>query len=211
MARFCGNCGKPLEEGAKVCGYCGTPVDENSARIPLTKTVDPERNRKLRKMGKIVAVLLILVVSLMIIVNIFSNFLGRKGLINKAMKAYMNYDIETLVTLSSDIYSYGILENAAEIYFENKVEQDLDFYESEAGHDYKIRYEINDIYDLSEWKTDERRESIASTYPEFDIDEIKKISEVDVTVFINGDQSFTRDLRFLLSKEDDGWRILFLE
>ena len=52
MARFCGNCGKPLEEGAKVCGYCGTPVDENSVRIPLTKTVDPERNGKLRKMGK---------------------------------------------------------------------------------------------------------------------------------------------------------------
>ena len=31
MGRFCGECGKPLEEGSKFCQFCGTPVVEETA------------------------------------------------------------------------------------------------------------------------------------------------------------------------------------
>ena len=38
MAKFCGNCGKPLGENNKVCGNCGTPVAVNETVSPTAQS-----------------------------------------------------------------------------------------------------------------------------------------------------------------------------
>lgn len=43
MAKFCGNCGKEVPEGAQVCLGCGKLVDEKKAE----KTTDPAAKSKL--------------------------------------------------------------------------------------------------------------------------------------------------------------------
>ena len=50
-----------------------------------------------------------------IAVNVVLKFTGYNGLLRKVMKAYETYDIEKLVSLSSNIYYYGE-ENYGEDY-----------------------------------------------------------------------------------------------
>lgn len=38
MAKFCGNCGKPLGENDEVCGNCGTHVAVNEAVPPTAQS-----------------------------------------------------------------------------------------------------------------------------------------------------------------------------
>ena len=72
-----------------------------------------------------------------IAVNVVLKFTGYNGLLRKVMKAYETYDIEKLVSLSSNIYYYGE-ENYGEDYFESKVGETLEFFETSVGHNYKF-------------------------------------------------------------------------
>lgn len=89
MAKFCGNCGKRLEEGAKVCGYCGTPVDEIRAENIPQKAVDTNK-----KKSKLVILLLFILVGATVVICILFNFLAEKDEVHKTMKVNTDSDIE---------------------------------------------------------------------------------------------------------------------
>ena len=162
MARFCGNCGAQIDENAKVCGQCGTPV-EDSTKMPPVKVVDSEKKKKNKKIFKAMIALALVAVVAVTAINVVSKFTGYNGLLRKVMTAYEGYDIDTLVSLSSDIYYYGE-EDYVESYFENSVGSALDSFETSVGHSYQFSYEVNETYTMSERKTKEVLDGIEYTY-----------------------------------------------
>lgn len=204
MAKFCGECGMQLDDDARVCGRCGTPVDKE---IPIP---GPNPN-KLKKKIKIMISFIIVAIIAVIAFNIASSFIGSKGLVRKVMKAYKNYDIQGLMSLSSDMYYYGS-EDESQMYFENSVGSDQDEYEEKVGHSYRLSYDINEIYDLSERRQDEMLDSIEYTYPDFDVDTISKISVASLNVTVKqGKKSITRNVNITMSKEGKDWKLLYID
>ena len=211
MAKFCGNCGTQLENNAKICGNCGTPLDGASTNIPGLKVTDPEKQKKMKKTVKRVVGLAILVAVAIIAFNIVSQFTGYNGLLRKVMTAYENYDIDTLVSLSSDMYYYGE-EDWVEYYFEYSVGDDLDSFESSVGHSYKLTYEVNVTYVMSERKVDEMLSEIEYSYSDFDVSIIEEVVVADLTVTAKqGSKSVNQDMDIVMTKENGTWRLLYIE
>lgn len=211
MAKFCGNCGAQLDEDARVCGQCGTPIDGAQIKISGLNIVDFEKKKKTKEKIKLVVIWAIIAAVAFSAFNVVYNFTGNRGLVRKVMTAYEEYDIDTLVWLSSDMYFYGG-EDTVESYFEYSVGSDLDDFESSVGHSYNLTYEVNEIYDLSERKQDEMLDNIEYLYPDFDISEIDKISVADITVTVKqGNKSVNRDVKITMSKEGKEWRLLYIE
>ena len=200
-----------MDDDAKVCGQCGTPLDGASTNISGLKVVDPEKQKKVKKAVKLAAVLAALVVVAVIALNIASKYTGYNGLLRKVMTAYENYDIDTLVSLSSDMYYYGE-EDWVEYYFEYTVGNNLDSFESSVGHSYKLSYEVDETYVVSERKADEMLNEIENTYADFDISVIDKIVVADLTLTAKqGSKSVNRDIKVIMSKENGVWKLLYIE
>lgn len=211
MAKFCGNCGAELTDDAKVCGQCGTPVSGASTNIAGLKIVDPEKQAKTQKMIKRVIGVAALVIVAVIAVNIVSAFTGSNGLLRKVMSSYEKYDIDGLVALSSDIYYYGE-EDWVEYYFEYSVGDDLDYFESYVGHNYKLSYDVKEVYTLSGRKLDTILDTINSTYPDFDSNAISQVKVADVEVTAKeGKSSASMSVQVTMTKENGTWKLLYIE
>ena len=211
MAKFCGNCGTELEDNAKICGNCGTPLEGVSDNIQRLKITDPKKQEKMKKMVKLVGGLAVLVIVAVIVLNVISQYTGYNGLLRKVMIAYEDYDIDTLISLSSDMYYYGD-EDWVEYYFEYNVGEDLDYFESAVGHSYKLSYKVNETYSMSERKVNELFEEIDNTYTDFDISVIKKIVVADLTLTAKqGNKSVDRDIDIIMTKEEGSWRLLYIQ
>lgn len=211
MAKFCGNCGTQLEDNAKICGQCGTPLDGASTNIPGLKVVDPEKQKKLKKVGKRIVALVALVIVAAIAINVVVQFTGYNGLLRKVMAAYEKYDIDTLISLSSDIYFYGD-EDWVENYFEYNVGDDLDSFESAVGHSYKLSYEVIETYKLSNRNFQSMLDDIAWSYKDFDHSVIEEIvvAKVNVTA-TQGKRSVDREIEITMTKENGKWKVLYIE
>ena len=211
MAKFCGNCGTPMEDNAKVCGNCGTPLEGGSSSIVKLKIEDPQKKEKFKKKIKTIFVISVLLVVGVVGINVITNFTGSKGLVHKIMAAYEKYDIDALIMLSSDIYYYDS-EDYVEQYFENSIGTDLDSFEMSVGHSYKLSYEVNEIYELSERKLKDTMENIEYKYPDFDPEFIEKVVVADITVTAKqGSKTMNQKVKITMSKEDDTWRLLYIE
>ena len=215
MAKFCGNCGTKLDDSAKVCGNCGTPLKGMSAKTPEVLIVDPEKKKKLEAKVKKIVKLCVAAVALILVAvltfNLVSNFTGHKGLLRKVMNAVEKYEIEELVSMSSDAY-YFAGEDYADFYFESNVGSVLDYLESSVGHGYKLSYEVYDVYTLSNRNMESLLENIAWDFSEFDASIVGKAVVANVTLTAkNGKDISSRDLTITMVKENGSWRLLYLE
>lgn len=210
MAKYCGNCGAKMDDAANVCGQCGTPVD-GTITISSVKIADPQKQKKFKKIFKIVIALVLVAAVGITTFNVVSKFTGYNGLIHKVMTAYEEYDIDTLVALSSDIYYYGE-ENYVEDYFENVVGTALDSFEASVGHSYQMSYEVKETYTLSERRSNEILEEIEYSYPDFDVSIIEELVNSDITVTAEQDGKLVDwDLNVTMSKENGSWKLLYIE
>lgn len=204
MNRYCGKCGAKLDGVERVCGRCGMPVEGDNLDYVINR----------RKSGgkiKIVISLFVIVIIAIIIIGIISNFVGKKGFVRKIMNAYKDYDIETLIENASDVYYYRSVEEM-ESYFESTVGNTLDYFEENAGHNYKFTYKISEIYDISERRKNEIYDDIENSYPEVSISIIDKLVVADVQMTAEKDgKSIISEVSLTLSKESDKWRILYIE
>lgn len=199
-----------MDDNAKICGRCGTPVDGNITTSSV-KIVDPEKEKKNKKIFKLAVALILVMAIALTTFNVVSKFTGYNGLIRKVMAAYETYDIDTLVSFSSDIYYYGE-EDYVEDYFENIVGTTLDSFELSVGHNYQMSYEIKETYTISERKTNEILEGIEYSYPDFDVSIIKELVAFDITVTAKqGSKLDDRDLNVTMSKEKGSWKLLYIE
>ena len=215
MAKFCGNCGTQLDDSAKVCGNCGTPLNGASPNIPGIKVVDPEKKKEMQKKVKKIIKLCVGLVALVLVViiayNLITAYTGYNGFLRKAMAAYEDYDIDALVSMSSDMYYYGS-EDYAEVYFEGTVGYVLDSLESSVGHNYKLSYEVKETYSLSNRNFESMLDEISWIFTEFDTSVIEDIVVAEITVTAQqGSKSVNRDLKVTMSKEDGTWKLLYID
>lgn len=211
MANYCGKCGAKVNNNAKVCGRCGAPIKGVSSTSPGKEDFGSKAAIKAKKSVALAIALVALVIIVALAATIVSSFIGCKGLLRKTMAAYENYDIDTLVSLSSDVYYYGD-GDWVEDYFENSIGADLDFFESLAGHKYKFSYKVNELYDASNRKEHELISGIENTYPDFDVALIEKIVIANLTVTAKqGRESASIDIEVTMTKENGTWRILYID
>jgi len=210
MAKYCGNCGAQMADSARVCGNCGTHFGGGAIKV-----FDPEkkkaRDRKTKRIIKLCVGLVVLALVAVLAFQVINKFTGYNGLVRKVMTAYEEYDIEALVDMSSDMYYYGS-DDYAEYYFENAVGYELDYFESEVGHNYKLSYEVDEIYTLSRRNMDTILDDISWMYSDFDVSMIEQIVVANITVTARqGSKSVDRDLKITMSKEEGTWKVLYID
>lgn len=210
MEKFCGNCGSKWDDDARVCGNCGTPLEERITDSSSTKFVNSEGQKKITRIIYAVIGLLIIVFATKFIVKNLPNFVGAKGMVRQIMQAYEKYDIDALVSLSSDKYFYDD-EYSDEEYFKYSVGTGLDSLEFYVGHNYKFSYEVKEIYKVSDRRKEEILDTLEDCYPDFDISIIERIVVAEVNVTAKGEgKSRTSNLEITLSKENGKWKLLYL-
>lgn len=211
MAKFCGNCGMQLEDNAKVCGRCGTPFDGESTNIPSLKITNPDNQKKMKKTVKLVVGLVALIIVALIAFNVVSQYTGYNGLLRQVMTAYKNYDIDTLISLSSDMYYYGE-EDWVEYYFETAIGNNLDYFDSYVGYNYKLSYGVQKAYTLSGRKLNTILDNIKLAYPDFDINTISQVKMADVNVTAKeGKSSVSISVQVTMAKENGKWKLLYID
>lgn len=208
MAKFCGNCGAGLNGHEKVCGQCGMPVN---GFIPEKKNGGPKSKKKIKKRVGLVIFLVIIAFVVYLAVNLILSHTGHRGLLRKVVNAYESYDIDTLVSFSSDVYYYSD-ETYVESYFSDSVGTVLDMIEDSLGQSYDISYVVNDVSEASGRTYNKITESLSTSYPDFDTDIISNIVLYDITITAeDGDNICNIDMELTFTKEDGTWRILYLD
>lgn len=208
MSKFCGNCGTQLEDDARICGQCGTPYSgdtNNKQQIPGINKMSLEKKRRIKFIVKLSVVAIVLIIITVIAINIISFFTGYKGAVNKAINAYKNYDIETLLTMTSDISFYGMDATQVENSISQSVSAKLDALEAEAGHDMNLSYEIIDSYKLSDRKYQEFLKYIENNY-NYDSSDISEVYLVKIKVTAKGSlgqTSVTNNNLYLINEHSD--------
>lgn len=216
MAKFCGNCGNQLNDNDRVCGNCGMPcqnlpVVQQYAGVPaVKKQMNPKTKKRIKLIAILSGVLIVLIIVAVIAFNIISENTGYKGTLNKAMDAFEKYDIDTLISMTSDI-SFGSMDATdIEKYISRTVSAKLDQYEKEAGHDMDLSYEITDSYKLSERKFKEFLD-YAEDYYHYDTSDISEIMVVNLKVTAKGskgEDTFNSNDLYLV-KERDSWYLFY--
>lgn len=210
MAKFCGNCGNALNDEDRVCGVCGTAFNDSFVKTIGFTDEYFEKKRKIRKGIKLMAVIFIIAIIVIIGMKIISNYTGDRGFVRKVMSAYEDYDIDTLISLTSDVYA------DYEEFIINELKSDinlnLDYFDDNVGHEYNISYEIDEIYELSEHEKEEILEEIEENIPDSDVNIIKSIESAKIAITAEeDDKTATKYINITMSKEDDNWKILSLD
>ncbi len=211
MAKFCGNCGTMLDDDAKICGQCGAPLEGTPTKIPNLKAVDPEKQKKKKKIAALVIALVVIIIVAIIVISVVSQSTGYNGLLRETMTAYENYDIDKLISLSSDIYYYFPDSDFLEYYYENNVGEDLDYFDSSVGHNYHLTYEVKEIYDMPERTVAPLLETFEQG-TDFDITQIEQfvVADIEVTAEQEG-ASASQEIEVVMTKENGAWKLLYLE
>jgi uncharacterized protein YegL len=211
MTRYCGNCGTKLEENATVCSHCGMQVDESEHTVSASETAKLKKEKQIVKKIKLAVGVILLVCAVIAGISITSAFTGSNALLRKTMRAYKNYDIDTLVSLSSDVYYYDS-GDYAEAYFKDRVGRGLDEFEMMAGRNYKFSYKVNEQYALSNRRKVELLDTLQKRCRDFDTSSIDKVVEADLTVTAShNNKSIDREVKVTMTREDGTWKVLYLE
>lgn len=218
MSKFCGSCGAQLNDDVKVCGFCGVAVsDDNtestsSSSVPGIETESQIlKNEKTKKIIKLAGIGIGAIIALIIVISIISSFTGYKGAVRKLMNAFEDYDVDTLISMSSSILSAtpDFDDEDFEEYISETVSGRLDYYESEVGTDIKISYEIVNAHNLPERKIDQLV-SLLENYG-YEPDNIKKVKQIDLEITVKGsrrEESYDNDNLYMI-KEDGKWKALY--
>lgn len=210
MARYCGNCGAMLDDDARVCGWCGTPVDGADAGFRAPKPENPEAKKKTKKLVIGILVAVVLIAAAIAALKIVTQYTGYRGFTRKVMAEFVDYDIEELVDMSSDIFFFSDDDDWTEFYFENQVGPKLDQLEEKVGHSYHTSYKIKDAYVVSERKMDDILDQAISD-SDFDPESITKIAISEVVLTAKqGKTSYNQNIEIIMTKEDGQWRLLYI-
>ena len=204
MAKFCGNCGARWEDDVRVCGKCGTPFGD-------VKGPSPVKVNQAKKIVKTAIILVLVAAILLAAWSVGSSFIGKKGLIRQVMNAYKADSVYDLVDLSSDVYYYSYYSDDAEDYFEDRLDNIVEYFDSTVGYDYKLSYKINGIRTLSDRQLNNELDDIADDYDGFNVGSIEKMAIAEVTLTAKqGSRHVDRVMEITMTKEDDGWRLLYI-
>lgn len=205
MAKFCGNCGKQLEDDAKICGYCGNYEEEQHVK---KKIISSHTVKIIKRICILCIIFGVIIAAGTISLKTFWYMTGCEKPLNEFVSYMNDYDIDKLISVSSEIG----MKNDSIYNYEDQISSDissrLDGYEESVGHDLKISCRITDTYYLAERKLQEFRKSVNNKY-DYDTDGITDVAVVDITIVAKGSEgeSETNSGKAYVIKEDGAWKI----
>ncbi len=209
MARFCSNCGSPMNDGDRVCGNCGMPVEE----ISDVGSAVLSQAQKGKYIALLVGIAICLLVAVMIVVNVIGNFVGYKGSIRKMVRALQDYDMESLTSLASSIgdemYTFSGYSDVSDAY-QSAVSEILDGYEDNVGIIKKIDYKISEATEFSDRRVEEIKNHLIDSY-NIDTNNIDKIMNIEIVLTVKGSKksaSYNVSTLYLI-KESGKWKIYY--
>ena len=212
MAKFCANCGAPMEDGDVVCGQCGTPVS-NVVKDKKEQKATGEGGLN-KKLGIAVAVgcAVVVIAVIAVIANVIGGGSGYKSTLNTMVKAIKNNDSTTIVSISSsiseDIYKSEDYDKMIDRFLDNK----LDSYEDRIdGAVKKITYEIKDKSEVTDRKLEKYKDKLSDDY-NLDTNGITKMIKIDkLKLTVKGRKKSSSDSieGLYLIKENGKWTIFF--
>ncbi|MCD7949091.1 MAG: zinc ribbon domain-containing protein [Erysipelotrichaceae bacterium] len=148
MTKYCGYCGAPNEDDAKFCGNCSKALED---RVTYThdkkdSIFDTIKNN-LHVIIPVGAVAAVVIVAVVVVRALFFSS-GYDSIIKKTMKSMNNYDVSTLVSISSSyasvLSSYDLQE-----YYDDLIVDYLENFDDSVGYGYTIEYKVVSEYTMS--------------------------------------------------------------
>ena len=233
MAKFCGNCGAPLDPGARACGRCGTLVEAPPAvgmqTAPSPKPAQPKKQSS-QKTTLIVLLAVVAVVVIAVLVGVIRyNSPGavaaryfKATVSDSARAARMTaYDTKALALYWYDGDEDDFFETQSEwldenitswrSYYKATDAAAKEYLEDEYGK-YKITVEVKKVKDLSAKKlrSDYGYEiDDLENYAGFNASKLKSGKCVTLKVTIKGEDETERDtIDIVLVRSGLSWKVL---
>jgi len=211
MGIFCGNCGARVEDTAKVCGNCGAIIQQDEFASLHTTTNSRRKPNPLLLVG----LAAIAIVCIIVVLSTVSNK-GYEKLVSASVNALVEQDIDTLIELSSDIYSASKNEDDVsqlESIYKYVAEELAERFEDEVGHRYKTSFKIEEVSEPSKRKTEKLLDYLEEYIDEdeFDLGKIKKVILAEVVVTAKkGRFSDEQTVYFTMMQEGRDWKLLLI-
>ena len=214
--KYCGQCGTQLEDDTLVCPSCHKPVQ--GKQTPKTVSAPDSHQMWARVTSdsrtKWVGIGIVVLIVLIVVLNVIKGATGYEGAVKKFMRLYENYDIAGVVKMSSNTYDFRDEDYYADTYFKYAIGDDLDRFDYEVGHDYKISYEVTDAYELSARQYENILNNLRYGFTGAgDVgDMISKIVRVELDVTAtHGKDSLTISKELIMTKEAGSWYVLYFD
>lgn len=80
------------------------------------------------------------------------------------------------------------------------------------GHDYKLRYDVQDIYTLPERKLSSILDTVEASFPDYDVSSISQVKIADIEVTAKkGSSSTSIAVQVTMVKEHGSWKLLYID
>ncbi len=141
---------------------------------------------------------------------------GYEKLVSASVNALVEQDIDTLIELSSDIYSASKNEDDVfqlESIYEYVAEELAERFEDEVGYRYKTSFKIEEVREPSKRRIEKLLDYFAEYIDEdeFDLGKIKKIILAEVVVTAKkGRSSDEQTVYFTMMQEDRDWKLVLI-
>ena len=212
MAKFCSNCGAPIDDNIKVCGNCGKPnphYKNSSLGVNIPNLNIPAGTAELvKKYIPFAAIAIVAIIFIAIAANVVFSHTGYKGTVRKFVTAVQKKDGDAAVKLFSESFKDGSdrkdkdFADSLENVFKSRIER----YEDRVGKN--VRFKVIE-FDIDVMDKDDFEDAIDSLEDSgYDVDNIRKIAEVEATVRAKGKKKDREyDWDFLMVKEKGSWKI----
>lgn len=226
MAKFCSNCGAPLNESSKVCGNCGKPnpgyvapagapagTPDGAPKIPnpgsinLGGAVSADKIKQM--LPKIIAAVVAIIVVIVAVSTCAANT-GYKGTAKSYIKALVAEDEDKAVKLMSEVMMDGssLDEKDMADSLESTFKFRMESVEDRVGK--KVKVKKIEFTDIDKYDKDDLEDFVDeledSDYD--DSDKIKGVVEIEALVNLKGSKK-DRDyeMNFVMVKESGKWKI----
>ena len=214
MSKFCGNCGAMMEDDVSVCGICGTPFNDeaqsydnsgynensnsivNSGETAVVQAPLTPNQAKIKKVIIFGAIGIGVIIVLVIVVNIVSSIFANqyKKALDKYFEGINERNFDTYLSGMCQMERDAIEENSKDIEavddnFGELIDKGFDAaedkYDGKLGKDIKLTYEVKDVDDLSERKTEKLLE-YADEKLKMDTENATAVKVVNVKIKLKG-------------------------
>ncbi|MBO5460579.1 MAG: zinc ribbon domain-containing protein [Ruminococcus sp.] len=207
---FCRKCGAQISGAEKFCPQCGAQVipaqqPNNGSGFQAGPASQPVKAAAGKNKVPYLAIGALVIIAVIVIVLVKTLFFSNnyEKPIKNFMKAVEEQDTDLLLSVFPDeIYEYmeeetGMDEEEVEEYMEYSVESMADYY---LG-DIKIKYEIDDVRDLSKGEIQDIEDEF------YDIMDIKdgKSVEIETKVYVDGEKVEDEDITLEVIKVGGKW------
>lgn len=237
MAKFCSNCGRPLDENVRFCGSCGTPIPVQQTPVqpepqPQPQYVPPQPQpqyvqtppppqppkKKSKTAGIAIAISAVVIIAAVLLTLFLTGTIGGKkdkedssntpeGAVKTFVNAMIDGDAEKAVDSMPSFYWLNNDKTKQELI--NAIEENII---DDLEYYDQISYKIISVEDIEEYRLNRLKSSFVESFGDdesFDLSDITgyKTIEVEISIVIDGEKDIETG-ELLVVKYKGNWKII---